>query len=74
MRNNWKSGHNHSRHTQPREPGLPNENEDDDPTLARFDDNLDGFVEDIVRPYKALASLVTSGDGRPDRKHDTTEQ
>lgn len=33
-------------------------NEDDDPTLARLDDKLDGFVEGIVHPYKALASSV----------------
>ncbi len=34
------------------------ENNEDDPTLARLDDKLDGFIEGIVRPYKALASPI----------------
>ncbi|MEU4804886.1 hypothetical protein [Actinosynnema sp. NPDC023587] len=32
------------------------DNELDDPTCAKVDGELDGFIEDIVRPYRALAA------------------
>jgi len=32
------------------------DNEIDDPTHARVDEKLDGFIEDVIRPYKTLSS------------------